>query len=93
MLMIGCDKHLGSPAYFLQPGLTHSSTLWLCEQGIKVIGINTYSLEGNVEATTKEFRAKPIVIASFPRRDTRYQGYRESDGKCYDECSEAVGLQ
>ena len=56
MLMTGRDKHLGSPEYFLQPGLTRASVLWLCDQGIKVIGIDAYSLDRNFEATTKEFR-------------------------------------
>ena len=56
MLMTGRDKHLGSPEYFLQPGLTRSSTLWLIEQGVKVIGIDSYSQDRNFEATTREFR-------------------------------------
>ena len=56
MLMTGRDKHLGSPEYFQQPGLTRSSTLWLIDQGIKVVGIDAYSLDRNFEATTKDFR-------------------------------------
>lgn len=56
MIMTGRDKHLGSPEYFLQPGLTRSSVLWLCERGIKVIGIDAYSLDRNFEAEAKEFR-------------------------------------
>ena len=46
------------PEYFPQPGLTRSSTVWLIEQGIKVIGIDVYSLDRNFEATTREFREK-----------------------------------
>ena len=57
MLMTGRDKHLGSPTYFQQPGLTRSSTLWLVEQGIKVIGIDAYSLDRNFQAIAEEFRA------------------------------------
>lgn len=56
MIMTGRDRHLGSPEYFLQPGLTRASVLWLCEQGIKVIGIDAYSLDRSFEAITKEFR-------------------------------------
>ena len=56
MIMNGRDKHLGSREYFLQPGLTRSWTLWLVEQGIKVIGVGMYSLDRNFEAITREFR-------------------------------------
>ena len=35
MLMTGRDKHLGSPEYFLQPGLTRASVLWLCDQRLR----------------------------------------------------------
>ena len=56
MIMTGRDEHLGSPDYFLQPGLTRSSTLWLVEQGIKVIGIDAYSLDRNFGAIADEFR-------------------------------------
>ena len=56
MLMTWRDKHLGSPEYFLQPGLTRSSTLWPVERGIKVIGIDAYSLDRNFEAIAEKFR-------------------------------------
>jgi kynurenine formamidase len=45
LLQTGADKRLGSPAYFAQPGLGRESTLWLCEQGVKVIGIDAYTLD------------------------------------------------
>ncbi|ABG05181.1 putative cyclase [Rubrobacter xylanophilus DSM 9941] len=56
LIMTGRDRYLGSPEYFLQPGLTRASVLWLCERGIKVIGIDAYSLDRNFEATAREFR-------------------------------------
>jgi kynurenine formamidase len=45
LLQTGADKRLGSPAYFAQPGLDRESTLWLCDQGVKVIGIDAYTLD------------------------------------------------
>jgi kynurenine formamidase len=45
MLWTGRDKFLGSEEYFEQPGMTRESTLWLCERGIKVIGIDAYGFD------------------------------------------------
>lgn len=56
MIMTGRDEFLGTTEYFRQPGLTRASTLWLVEQGIKVIGIDAYSLDRNFEAIRDEFR-------------------------------------
>jgi kynurenine formamidase len=45
LLQTGADKRLGSPDYFAQPGLGREGTLWLVEQGVKVIGIDAYTLD------------------------------------------------
>jgi kynurenine formamidase len=45
MLQTGCDKKLDSTDYFDQPGMGRESTLWLVEQGIKVIGIDAYGFD------------------------------------------------
>jgi kynurenine formamidase len=45
MLWTGRDRFLGTPEYFDQPGMTRESTLWLCERGIKVIGIDAYGFD------------------------------------------------
>jgi kynurenine formamidase len=45
LLQTGADRRLGSPDYFRQPGLGREGTLWLVEQGIKVIGIDAYTLD------------------------------------------------
>jgi kynurenine formamidase len=45
LIQTGADKRLGSPDYFAQPGLGRESTLWLVEQGVKVIGIDAYTLD------------------------------------------------
>ncbi len=45
LLRTDADKRMGSSAYFAQPGLGREGTLWLCEQGVKVIGIDAYTLD------------------------------------------------
>jgi kynurenine formamidase len=45
LLHTGVDKRLGSPDYFAQPGLGREGVLWLVEQGVKVIGIDAYTLD------------------------------------------------
>lgn len=45
LLWTGADRRLGSADYFAQPGLGRESTLWLVEQGVKVIGIDAYTLD------------------------------------------------
>lgn len=45
LLQTGADKRLDSREYFRQPGLGRDGTLWLVEQGVKVIGIDAYTLD------------------------------------------------
>lgn len=45
LIQTGADKRLNSQAYFAQPGLGREGTLWLVEQGVKVIGIDAYTLD------------------------------------------------
>lgn len=45
LLQTGADQRLGSSEYFAQPGLGREGTLWLVEQGVKVIGIDAYTLD------------------------------------------------
>ena len=45
MLRTDCDKKLESKDYFEQPGLGREGTLWLCEQGVKMIGIDAYTID------------------------------------------------
>jgi kynurenine formamidase len=56
MLMTGRDQHLGTREYLDQPGMTRDSTLWLLEQGIKVIGIDAYGFDRKFEDMATEFR-------------------------------------
>jgi kynurenine formamidase len=45
LLQTGCDKRIRSKEYFAQPGLGREGTLWLVEQGVRVIGIDAYTLD------------------------------------------------
>jgi kynurenine formamidase len=45
LLQTGADQRLDSPAYFAQPGLGREGVLWLVEQGVRVIGIDAYTLD------------------------------------------------
>jgi kynurenine formamidase len=45
LLCTGADKRLGAKDYFAQPGLGRDGVLWLVEQGVKVIGIDAYTLD------------------------------------------------
>jgi kynurenine formamidase len=56
MLMTGRDRFLGTPEYFEQPGMTRESTLWLVEQGIRVIGIDAYGFDRRFEDMADDFR-------------------------------------
>jgi kynurenine formamidase len=63
LLHTGADKRLGSPAYFAQPGLGREGVLWLVERGVKVIGIDAYTLD----------RAFADMVADYRRTgDGRY---------------------
>jgi kynurenine formamidase len=42
LLQTGCDRKVDSAEYFEQPGMGRESTLWLVEQGIRVIGIDAF---------------------------------------------------
>jgi kynurenine formamidase len=56
LLHTGADKRLGSPAYFAQPGLGREGVLWLVEQGVKVIGIDAYTLDRPFAAMVADYR-------------------------------------
>jgi kynurenine formamidase len=45
LLHTGADKKLDSSDYFAQPGLGREEVLWLVEQGVRVIGIDAYTLD------------------------------------------------
>ena len=57
LLQTGCDRKLHTGDYFEQPGMGRESTLWLVEQGIKVIGIDAFGFDRPFAAMAEDFRA------------------------------------
>jgi kynurenine formamidase len=45
LLRTGADERLHSREYFAQPGLGRAGVLWLVERGVKVIGVDAYTLD------------------------------------------------
>ena len=66
LLQTGADKRLGSPDYFAQPGLGRESTLWLVEQGVKVIGIDAYTLDRPFADMVADYRRTGDGRAIWP---------------------------
>lgn len=56
LLQTDNDKRLDSPAYFAQPGLGREGTLWLVEQGVRVIGIDAYTLDRPFQHMKADFQ-------------------------------------
>lgn len=56
LLQTGADQRLGTPEYFAQPGLGREGTLYLVEQGVRVIGIDAYTLDRPFAAMVADFQ-------------------------------------
>jgi kynurenine formamidase len=56
LLQTGADKRLDSPDYFAQPGLGREGTLFLVEQGVRVIGIDAYTLDRPFASMVADFQ-------------------------------------
>ncbi|MEM9015868.1 MAG: cyclase family protein [Verrucomicrobiota bacterium] len=66
LLQTGADARINCKAYFQQPGLGREGTLWLLEQGIRVIGIDAYTLDRPFHAMKTEFRETGNGDAIWP---------------------------
>jgi kynurenine formamidase len=56
LIQTGADKRMGSQSYFEQPGLGREGTLWLVEQGVRVIGIDAYTLDRPFASMVADYR-------------------------------------
>jgi kynurenine formamidase len=56
LLQTGADQKLDSKDYFAQPGLGREGVLWLVEQGVRVIGIDAYTLDRPFAAMVADYR-------------------------------------
>ncbi|MFO0879626.1 MAG: cyclase family protein [Gemmataceae bacterium] len=66
LLHTGADLRQGTQEYFAQPGLGREGVLWLVEQGVKVIGIDAYTLDRPFSNMVAEFRATGDGRAIWP---------------------------
>lgn len=55
LIMTGWDKKIGTPEYFNNPGLTYNAVKWIVEQGVKLIGIDAYSLDRSFAAMAADY--------------------------------------
>ena len=56
LLRTDADKRLESADYFQQPGLGRAGTLWLVEQGVRVIGIDAYTIDRPFHSMKQEYQ-------------------------------------
>ena len=57
LIQTGVDKYWGKPEYFDKGcGMTRNSTLWLIEQGVKVMGIDAWGWDRPFWALKEEFQ-------------------------------------
>lgn len=56
LLRTDCDKKLETKEYFEQPGLGREGTLWLCDQGVKMIGIDAYTIDRPFAAMKADYQ-------------------------------------
>src|SRR5262249_57399944 len=56
LIQTGADQRLGSESYFAQPGLGREGVLWLVGQGVRVIGIDAYTLDRPFAAMVADYR-------------------------------------
>lgn len=56
LIETGCDKKIESPDYFLQPGMSRDATLWIINQGVKIIGIDAYGYDRAFKDMANEYK-------------------------------------
>jgi kynurenine formamidase len=76
LIMTGFDKYINEEKYLKeQPGMSREATLWLLEQGIKVIGIDTYGFDrpfGAMAKALKDGESNPLFPAHMVGREKEY---------------------
>jgi len=57
MIMTGADKYWGTEEYFqVGAGMGRESTLWLCEQGVKVMGTDAWGFDRPFQYIIEDFQ-------------------------------------
>jgi kynurenine formamidase len=77
LLMTGADKHYELPDYFsAHAGMGRDATLWLLNQGVRVIGIDGWGFDRPVGAMFKEYLetgdASVLLPAHMVGREREY---------------------
>src|SRR5438046_2980578 len=67
LLMTGADKHVYKEDYFTaHPGMGREATLWLLDQGVKVIGIDGWGFDRHAHAMLSDYLRTGDNAAIFP---------------------------
>jgi len=67
LLMTGADKHIHQPDYFsAHAGMGKESTAWLLDQGIRVIGIDSWGFDRPAGAMLSDYLQTKHTDAIFP---------------------------
>ncbi len=76
LLMTGASKYYGKPEYMdAHPGATRSATLWLIEQGIRVMGIDAWGWDKPFSVMVEDVKAgrkEKLWAAHFAGREREY---------------------
>ncbi|MCS7172372.1 MAG: cyclase family protein [Armatimonadetes bacterium] len=76
LLHTGCDAYLGMREYLeAHPGLSREGLLWLLDQGIRVIGIDAYSLDRPFRVMADAYQqmgTKALFPAHYAGREREY---------------------
>ena len=58
LIRTGTSKHFGEPNYHqMHPGMSEDATLWLIEQGVKVMGIDAWGWDRPFNVMAEEYKA------------------------------------
>ncbi len=76
LIMTGYDKHIYEEKYLRdQPGMTGEATEWLIDQGVKLMGIDTYTFDRPFAAMVEDVKAGnkgALFPAHFTGRKKEY---------------------
>jgi kynurenine formamidase len=76
LIMTGADKFFYDPNYpDKHPGMSREATLWLIDQGVKVMGIDGWGFDKGATHMVKEFKAgnkKALWPSHFAGREKEY---------------------
>jgi kynurenine formamidase len=86
LLQTGADKYWGKPEYFnVGCGMTRDSTLWLIEQGVRVMGIDAWGWDRPFCVMKQEFQ-------QTRNKDILWEGHRAGINKEYCHIEKLANL-